>query len=280
LLYIKRIKSVWIWVVLIFLLALFLLSSSLGRKQLWSPAEQLIVEVIAPFQNLIMTTVRGTERLCMKYFHVVNTNEENSRLTDEIHALRIENSKYREMLTTHRRLQDLLQFKRNTNWPMLAAQVIGRDPSGWFRSAIINKGLEAGLKVNMPVVNSMGVVGRLVSVSRGYAKVLLVIDQNSAIDCINQVSRGKGILKGLSEKACELDYVLMTSEMSVGDMIITSGMGRIFPKGIPVGRITKVGDKPGAFFKEILVRPLVDFSKLEEVLVLLKEDPLKRNQTD
>jgi rod shape-determining protein MreC len=89
-----------------------------------------------------------------------------------------------------------------------------------------------------------------------------------------QRSRETGILKGLSSKSCRLDYVLKTSDIRKGDVVITSGLGRVFPKGMPVGEVTRVEDKPGEFFKEILVKPRVDFSKLEELMIILKEDPL------
>jgi rod shape-determining protein MreC len=139
---------------------------------------------------------------------------------------------------------------------------------------IIDKGSNAGLKVNMPVVDAKGVVGRLVAVSANYAKVLLIIDQNSAVDSLVQRSREKGIVKGLSPEMCKLDYVLKTGDIDPGDLVVTSGMGRVFPKGLPVGKVLEVSNIPWKLFKDIHVRPMVDFTKLEEVLVILKEDPL------
>jgi rod shape-determining protein MreC len=130
------------------------------------------------------------------------------------------------------------------------------------------------LKVNMPVVDAKGVVGRLVSVSANYAKVLLLVDQNSAVDCLIQRSREKGIVKGLSSGLCKLDYVVRAGDVVVGDVVVTSGMDRVFPKGLPVGEVVEVEDTPWEFFKDIKVRPMVDFAKLEEVLVIMKEDPL------
>lgn len=269
----RRIGTVWIWFVFIFI-ALFLLSSNLGRRRSWNPAEQIIIEVAAPFQKLIKQTIGITESLWLKYFDLIGVRNENALLKREIDTLRVENYRYRELLTTNRRLQKLLQFKNTINWPVLAVQVIGRDPTGWFKSVLIDKGKKSGLKINMPVVNAGGVVGRLVSVSPNYAKVLLIIDQNSAVDCIIQRSRDKGIVKGLSPKICELDYVLKTSDVVIGDMVVTSGLGRVFPKGIPVGEVIEVEDISGELFKAIKIRPMVDFSKLEELLVILKEDPL------
>lgn len=269
----KGIKTFGIWVLLIFF-ALFLLSSNLGKKRSWNPSEQLIVAIVAPFQAFMKKTVQTTEGLWLKYFGLVNTHNENIRMKKEIDALKIENSRFKELLATHQRLQSLLQFKETINQPVLAAQVIGRDPTGWFESVIIDKGKNSGLKVNMPVVNAQGVVGRLVSVSGSYAKVLLIIDQNSSVDCIIQRSRDNGIVKGFSSKVCELDYVLKTSDVIVGDTAVTSGLGRVFPKGVPVGRVIDVEDMPGELFKSIKISPMVDFSKLEELLVILKEDPL------
>jgi len=271
----RRIRIIWIWI-LFALLALFLLSSHLKRTRSWSPAEQLVVELVAPFQNALNKTVGGVEAVWEKYFGLVRVYDDNRRLREEIQSLRIQNARYREMLATHQRLQELLQFKETTDWPMMAAQVIGRDPTGWFKSVILDKGAGSGLAVNMPVVSAEGVVGRVVSVSSNYAKVLLIIDQNSAVDCLNQVTRDQGVLRGSSSKICELDYVLKTSRMAPEDLIITSGMGRVFPKGLPVGRVIGVSDRPGALFKDVQVRPMVDFNRLEEVLVILKEDPLAR----
>jgi rod shape-determining protein MreC len=270
---IKRIKTVWIGVILFFF-ALFLLSSNLGKKRSWNPAEQIIVEIVAPLQKIIQQTIHITEGVWLKYFSLINVRDENRQLNKDIDVLRMENNQYRELITTNRRLQKLFQFKETIDYPVLAVQVIGRDPTGWFKSVIIDKGAKSGLKINMAVVNAGGVVGRLVSVSPNYAKVLLIIDQNSAVDCIIQRSREKGIVKGFTLKICKLDYVVKTSDVVVGDKVITSGMGRVFPKGLPVGEVIGVGSRPGELFKDIKIRPMVDFSKLEELLVILKEDPL------
>ena len=275
---IKRIRTVWIGVIILFFFALFLLSSNLSKKRAWNPAEQIIIEIVAPLQKIILQTIRVTEGVWLKYFHLIDVRDENRNLKKALDALRMENNQYRELLTSNKRLQNLFQFKETLNYPVLAVQVIGWDPTGWFKSVIIDKGAKSGLKVNMAVVNASGVVGRLVSVSPNYAKALLIIDQNSAVDCIIQRSREKSILKGYTSKICKLDYVVKTSDVVVGDMVITSGMGRVYPKGLPVGEVVEVVNRPGELFKDIKVRPVVDFSKLEELLVILKEDPLSTQQ--
>lgn len=269
----RKFRTVWIWIILVFII-LVLVSSKLGGKGRWNPAEKVIVEITAPFQKFIGSTINATEVIWFKYFALIRTHNENALLKREVDLLRMENSRYQERLTTHERLQELLQFKETYDWPVLAAQVILRDPSGWFESVIIDKGEDSGLKVNMPVVNARGVVGRLVSVSADYAKVLLIIDQNSAVDCIVQRSRDGGILKGLSSNVCRLDYVLETSDVGVGDKVVTSGLGGVYPKGLDVGEVLTVVSTAGELFRDIKVRPMVDFSKLEELLVILEEAPL------
>lgn len=270
---IDRIKKFWIWILLIFISILFL-SSNLGRPRSWNPLNKLVIEVLAPIQKLINTSTSFTEDLWYKYFNLVNTHKENKKLKAEINRLKMEYSQYDEMLATNKRLQLLLNFKNTTEQRILAAQVIGRDPSVWLQSIFIDKGQNSGVDTNMPVVNAEGVVGHVVSFSKKYSQVLLINDQNSAVDCIIQRSRESGIVKGLASKQCILDYVLKSSDVRNGDVVVTSGLDSVFPKGIPVGEVTDVKDIPGELFKSIRIKPFVDFSKLEEVLIILKEDPL------
>ncbi len=236
--------------------------------------EQVVIEITAPVQKLIRKSSETVEKAWLKYFSFVDLREENTRLKKERDDLRMQNDLYRELASTHARLRELLQVKESIRSPMAAAQVIGRDPTGWFESILIDKGTHAGLRLNMPVVDARGVIGRLVAVSPNYSKVLLIIDQNSAVDCLIQRTREKGILKGLPSQLCRLHYVSRAADVAVGDKIVTSGLDRIYPKGLPVGEVTEIVDTPWEFFKDVRVKPSADFSKLEEVLVLLKEDPL------
>ena len=251
---------------------LLLLSSSSGERPAWNPVGQLVIELTAPIQHLIQKSADGVEDFWLNYFQLIQVRQENISLKATVDSLKMENNRYRERLSTHERLQELLQFKQTISRPVLAAQVVGLDPTGWFKSVIINKGSKAGLGLNMPVVDANGVVGKIVSFSSNYAKVLLIIDQNSAVDCLVQRSRDRGMAMGLSAETCKLNYVVKSSEVAEGDRVVTSGLGGIFPKGLPVGEIMNVQDISGKLFKEIAMRPAVDFSKLEEVLVILKEN--------
>ena len=263
-------RKIWLWALFI-CITLFLLSSNSGSRSTWNPAEQLIIEITSPFQKFIQQTVNITKRFWLSYFNLVDVRKENWRLEKEIDDLRIENSRYRELLASQERLQELLKFKHSINLPVIAAQVIGLDPTGWFKSIIIDKGKLAGIRLNMAVVNADGVVGRVVSLAPNYAKALLIIDQNSAVDCLVQRSRARGMVKGLSSKICKLDYVEKTRDVAVEDIVVTSGLGGVFPKGLLVGKVVGIKGVYGGLFKDVEISPAVDFSKLEEVLVILKK---------
>jgi len=265
----RRFPKIWIWLAFI-CFALVLLSSNASQHSSWNSAEQLVVEGTTPIQSFFRQTVKLLVDLWEDYFHLVDVQQENRRLKLALDSLKRENALYRERVATHERLSDLLKFKEAVSQPAVAAQVVGLDPTGWFQSVVINKGMKSGITLDMPVVNASGVVGRIVSVSPHYAKVLLVIDQNSAVDCLVQRSRDRGMVKGQSARVCRLDYMVKFGDVKEGDVVITSGLGRIFPKGLPVGTISNVEEGEGTLFKEIEVTPAADFSKLEEVLVILQ----------
>ena len=259
------------WISYIFiLLSLILLSFSIGKGREWNPVEKLAIEITAPFQKIFIGTISTARDIWKDYFFLVETRQENLRLNKKINLLETENSRYQELLLTNQRLQQLLKFQENTEETFLPARVIGWDSSVLFKSIIIDKGENDGLKINMPVVNSKGVVGRTISVSPNYAQVLLVTDQNSAVDGLVQRSRCRGMLKGRGLSQCSFDYVIKACDIKIDDTIVTSGLGRAFPKGLYLGTVKQIDDSPDKLFKDVMVVSAVDFSKLEEVLVILR----------
>ena len=267
------------WISYIFiLLSLILLSLSIGKGQGWNPAEKLAIEITAPFQKIFVGTISTARDIWKNYFFLAETRQENLRLNQKIDLLEIENSRYQELLLTNQRLQQLLKFQENTEETFLPARVIGWDSSVLFKSIIIDKGENDGLKINMPVVNSKGVVGRTISVSPNYAQVLLVTDQNSAVDGLVQQSRCRGMLKGRGLSECSFDYVIKACDIETGDAIVTSGLGSVFPKGLYLGTVKKIKDSPDRLFKDVMVVSAVDCSKLEEILVILRSGFIPEEQ--
>jgi len=228
--------------------------------------------IVAPIQDALVSSARFIRQVWHNYFFLISTAEKNSRLRAEIQQLVMENNRCKETELANQRLRDLLDFQKEFDIQVFAAEVIARDPSGWFKTIIIDKGSVDGVQKRMPVVVAAGVVGQVIDVSLYYSKVLLVIDKNSAVDGLCQRSRARGVVKGADENdQCDFIYVLRTSDVSVGDTVISSGLDGIYPKGLPLGRVSGVIKKNFGMFQSVEIEPYVNFDKLEEVLVVLNQ---------
>jgi len=168
------------------------------------------------------------------------------------------------------RLRDLIDFQRNISERVVAAEVIGRDPSAWFKTVIIDKGEADGLTRGLPVVIAQGIVGQVIEVSKHYSKVMLIVDSNSAVDSLVQRSRARGVIKGEATDQCRLDYVLRKNDVRIGDTLVSSGLDGVYPKGLRIGYVSQVIEHDADIFHEVIITPFVDFEKLEEVLVILE----------
>jgi len=134
---------------------------------------------------------------------------------------------------------------------------------------MIDKGASDGLSKGSPVLVSEGIVGQIINVSKNYSRVLLITDRNSAVDALVQNSRVRGIVKGNSEDNCSFVYALRKDEVTKGEMIVSSGLDQVFPKGLRIGRILNVTKVHSQLFQDITIETSVDFDKIEEVLVLI-----------
>ena len=153
---------------------------------------------------------------------------------------------------------------------MIAAQVVGKDPSPWSKTIIVDKGNRAGIGQGAPVVIPEGIVGVVVEASARSSKVLLLIDPNSAVDALVQRTRARGIVKGGGAGYCLFDYVLRKHNISVGDTVVSSGMDGVFPKGLPVGRISEIVRLNAGIFQKVSLTTSVDFEILEEVFIITR----------
>jgi rod shape-determining protein MreC len=160
---------------------------------------------------------------------------------------------------------------------MIAAEVIGQDPSSWFKSVAINRGEKDGIRMGMAVISPEGVIGQILKTAPHFSTILLITDYNSAIDSIIQRTRAKAIVEGTGENQCQLKYLLRTEEVDVGDIVITSGLSGNFPKGLMVGKVRKVDKKGHGVFQYAELVPSVDLTKLEEVLVIT-ESPFQEGK--
>jgi rod shape-determining protein MreC len=152
----------------------------------------------------------------------------------------------------------------------IPAQVIGRDPSNWSNSLIIDKGSSSGIKSNMAVMSTRGLVGRIVEVGRLSSKALLITDPNLKVGVLVRRNRQGGIMTGRPGGRCKIIYISLDSDVKPGDKVMTAGFGSVFPKGILIGEVEKVGKEEGRLYKFAILKPSQDLSRLEEVLCIVK----------
>lgn len=253
-------------------LAVAAIVTTVGRKE-FGLSHRLAFESLAPFQGMLTRGGQFVSGFWDRYVNLVSVSEENERLQEEIKRYVAMNAENREAVATNVRLSQLLDLSQSIEAPVLTAHVIGRDPALWFKTMTIDKGISAGVEKGMPVVTVEGVVGQVVNVSPRFAKVLLAVDPNSAVDAIVQSTRALGIIKGTGQ-GYRLEYVLKEKGVAVDDLVITSGMGGVFPKGLLIGTIADVGKDRRGMFHAIEVRPAVDFRELEYVTIILQASPL------
>jgi rod shape-determining protein MreC len=256
--------------ILIFLLALSLISANLHSRDNMSFFESLVVGITAPVQKVVWGVIDGIGSIWRGYFYLVGLEKENQALKKELQELRLQMNRYREADLANQRLRALLNFKKSIATPLLPAQLVAFDPSGWFQTILIDKGRNDGVVQDMAVVSAEGLVGRVIGVSNHHAKVLLILDGNSAVDAYIQRSRARGVLVGLGRELCLLKYVQRNEDVQVGDKVISSGMGGVFPKGLLVGTVQEVVRGSSGLFQRVEVEPAVNFSRLEEVMVVIQ----------
>lgn len=230
---------------------------------------RMLMAFTAPFQELATRGMKAARQAWEDYFFLVSIAQENRGLKRKLDEARQRNIQLHELELENTRLRDMLGFKRALPHPAVSAQIIGKDPSVWFKSVIIDKGLADGLRRGLPAVTALGVVGQIVEVSGHQSRLMLIIDRNSAADALVQRSRARGVVKGTSSNECYLDYVMPEEDIREGDLVVSSGFDGVYPKGLLVGTITAVSFHGSDFFKEIQITPAVDFEKLEEVMIIL-----------
>jgi rod shape-determining protein MreC len=229
------------------------------------------VDAVTPFEKGIVWFQSGVSNLWHNYFYLRGVRQENRDLKLQIERLRIEQVRLNEDAEQARRLQALLGFKEQVISKTLASQVIGSSGSEQSRSIYIDKGSHDGIKPDMPVITAEGVVGKVLRAFKSTSQVLLINDQTSGVGAILEKSRLQGVVRGTPLGEVVLEKVMSDETVQAGDRVLTSGGDQIFPKGLPVGTVTKVSPGPELFLN-IRVKPTADLSRLEEVLVITQQE--------
>jgi rod shape-determining protein MreC len=228
------------------------------------------VGAITPLERGLVWAQNVTGNLWHNYFYLRGVRAENRQLKEQIEQMRLEQVRLSEDAAQARRLQTLLAFKEQFISKTVAAQVIGSSGSDLSRIIYIDKGGDAGLQRDMAVITADGIVGKVMLVYPSVSQVLLIDDQSSGVGVILEKSRLQGVLRGTANGEITLERVMSDEQVPVGETVLSSGGDQIFPKGLPVGTVTKVGNGKDLFLN-IKVKPAADLSKLEEVLVLVEK---------
>ena len=247
-----------------------LISAQVNTKSGVPVLESAVFGVFAEIQRGTSVIVSGVSRVWSGYVDLRQVRAQNDRLRQRLAATEIALQEQRALADRSRGFERLLELRSRTNLRTTGAEIIAAGATPDFRTVTIDKGTRHGLTTDMAVVAPAGIVGRIVVPSGSAAKVQLLIDRNAAAGAVIErgESRAQGVVVGTGDDRLSMEYVSEIADIVVGDVVVTSGIDGIYPKGFVIGRVEKV-EKSGPAYKQILVRPAVDFSSLEEVLVVL-----------
>jgi rod shape-determining protein MreC len=230
--------------------------------------EAVTFGIFAEVQRATSGVVTGVRRVWGGYVGLRHVKAENEELKRRLAAAEIQLQEQRALADRSQRLEQLLGLRDSSNLMTVAATIIAGGATPDFRTVTIDKGKRDGLRADMAVIAPAGVVGRVVIPTARAAKVQLLIDRNAAAGAIIERSRAQGVVEGGGDQRLRMEYVSEVADIVTGDLVVTSGIDGIFPKGAVIGTVESV-EKAGGAYKRIVVRPAVDFSSLEEVLVVL-----------
>ena len=234
-----------------------------------------IVTGFSPLQRFASNITQGISGAFSELFGGTNLEKEHAALLKRVATLEMETQQYREQAKENERLTAMLKISSSfPTWNMVGARVISASPTYWQDTLIVDKGEKDGIEKDMVVVFGSSVVGRVVEVSGHTAKIMTLIDSQSAVSGIIERSRENGIVKGLSvvgeeSRLCRMEYLSSEADLVPGDRVLTSGLGGIYPKGLLLGEVTEIGTGASEIDHYAIVKPAVDLAHIEEVLIIV-----------
>jgi rod shape-determining protein MreC len=259
-----------VFIILIFVLINY---TQFGKIDI-SPYKSRIKDVISPLQNYSTSIGQHLRKLISFPLGLAKVYQENQAMKKKITELEGVSKKYQELISENDRFRILLNFRDSTapllGYELTAASVIARDISNWFGTMTINRGSSDGIAVNMIIINDQGLIGRIISVSHKTSEVLLITDPRSGVAALVQESRAPGMIEGVASAQGKLKmvHIPLGSKLDIGQTVVSSSFGSLFPKGIPIGRIADVEHDPSGLFISASVNPYVSIDKLEEVMII------------
>ena len=251
-----------------------LISAQINSRSGVPVLEAVTFGIFSEVQRAMSNGVSGIRRGWNGYIGLRHLKTENDALKRDLAAAQIEAQEQRALASRARALEKLLELRDSTSLQTTAAEIIGASAIQDFRTVTIDKGARDGLRPDMAVIAPAGVVGRIVIPSARSAKVQLLVDRNAAAGAIIERTRAQGVVVGAGGERLEMDYVSEAYDVVAGDVVVTSGIDGIYPKGFVIGHIESVARSGGAY-KRITVKPAVDFNGIEEVLVVMTPAPAR-----
>ena len=243
-----------------------------------SRLERAVLALLSPPQRAVTAIVDGVRNAWLSYVDLRRVRHDNQALQQHVHTLQVELQRARQGAREAERLRELLDLRQHFGDGARAATVVGRSGLPWFRTLLVNRGGDHGVQQDAPVISPEGVVGRVIAVTAAASKVQVLLDHHSGMGALVERTRVAGIVAG-QVGAAEADrgellmrYVPVRADVRPGDTVLTSGLDEIYPKGLLVGHVSSVQPASG-LFQDVRVTPAVDFSRIEEVLLL----PAKQN---
>lgn len=270
----KRYRDIVI-VVLLLAVPFFFLRASIRKPSELTPIDQAVLRIAAPLEYVSAVLARGVSSLIGQYVYLVDVKEDNNRLTYENARLRSRVGELLHAETENRRLRRLLGMRDTIADETVSAAVVGKDTTEYFRVAhLILDTPNPRIRENMPVIALDGAVGTVERVAGEKVAVQLAVNSGFGVDVVVERTGARGFVRGTGDRgryAVRVEYVHRTDEVEIGDLLVTSGFGCRFPKGVPVARIKRLQKREFGIYQTVEAEPTVDFSRLEEVLVILND---------
>lgn len=253
---------------------ILLISAQVNSRSGVPLLQAAMVTALTETQRVVWGGVGGVHAAWNRYVALQGVHEENVRLEREAADLRVQLQQERTVARGSEQLRTLLDLRQRVPWQTIGAEVIAGSASPNFRAITIDKGREAGVHGDMPVITPAGIVGRVVLPSTHAATVQLIIDSNAAAAGVVERSRAQGIALGNGDGTLRFEYISAIADIQRGDLVVTAGMDGVYPKGLVLGYVDRV-ERDGRAGRTVTVRPAVDFSSLESVLVMLAPTPIR-----
>jgi rod shape-determining protein MreC len=260
---------------IVVLIPLLILNLALLSVQIEGPSGTLLLKtwtlaLQAPIMAVSSAATNGVRHVCRNYLWTVGARAENEQLRQSVHELMLLKNSYEQSKQENARLHRLLSLNESLSYRSVGARVIARTPSYLSNLIYINRGSEDGVRTDAAVISGDGIIGRVVHITKHQAQVQLITNPDASVGAILEKSRTPGVLRGTGNLMLEMDYVANIEPVENGEIVLSSGLDGIYPKGIPIGKVVDSRKGKGVF-RSIKVEPRMDMVRLEEVSVLLNE---------